>query len=293
VLSCTNGCCCCCCCVAMADLGGSARASESASGSSALRLPWWLGDISFSLTLRLYIYQVTYQRALWDFRRKRPLRASRTFQGSAAVPRVGMVKAHTAHMPGEWARSRSRSGRQGLSKRKSKVERRKTGRHKPSEIFLVLRFLLFGLLLLFVARCRVLGRYDLANLAHGMLWLWSSKTADVRPSTIPNHRGALAKHLQAPRQQTPPAAPAPGSTRSLAVRANTLRYSDSPLNVGGSADAAAVTGGIVKVEAMYASGLKVEMRRARSALAPAPRTPIHPYPHSRSHSHPRAAGARL
>jgi len=49
----------------------------------------------------------------------------RTFRGT--VPREGLVKTHPAHMPGEWARSRSRSRirsrrrsrRQGLSERKS------------------------------------------------------------------------------------------------------------------------------------------------------------------------------
>jgi len=55
--------------------------------------------------------------SLWDFRRKWPLMTSRTFRGSAAVPRKGLIKDHAAHMPGEWAHSRSRSRRQGLSKR--------------------------------------------------------------------------------------------------------------------------------------------------------------------------------
>jgi len=40
----------------------------------------------------------------------------------------------------------------------------------------------------------------------------------------------------------------------------TRRYSDSPLDIGGGADAAVVTGGVVKVETMYASVLKVELR---------------------------------
>ena len=230
-----------------------------------------------------------------------------TFRGRAAVPREGLVKAHPAHMPGEWARSRScirsrsrgrsRSRRQGLSKRESEVERRKTRRQEPSEILLVLLLPLVGLLLLFIARHRVLGLHDLADLAHVLL-LWrrgSTKTADARPSAIPNHRRALAEHLQAPRQQTPsaPTAPAARSTRSLAIRVDTLRYSDPPLDIGGGVDAAVVTGGIVKVEATYASGLKVKLRWARSTLAPAPRTPIHPHPHPHSHPHPRATNARL
>jgi len=157
-------------------------------------------------------------------------------------------------MPREWARSRScsrsrsrsRGRRQGLSKRESKVERRKTRRQEPSEILLVLLFPLVGLLLLFVARHRVLGLRDLADLAHVLLLLWrrrSTKTADTRPSAVPNHRRALAEHLQAPRQQAPstPAAPAARSTRSLAARVDTLRYSDSPLDIGGGVDAAVVT----------------------------------------------------
>jgi hypothetical protein len=38
----------------------------------------------------------------------------KTLRGSAAIPRDGMVKAHAAHMPEEWAQSRSRTRRQGL-----------------------------------------------------------------------------------------------------------------------------------------------------------------------------------
>jgi len=169
------------------------------------------------------------------------------------------------------------------------VERRKTRRQKPSETLLVLLFLLVGLLLLFVARHRVLALYGFADLAHVLLlWRGSTKTAETRPSAIPNHRRALAEHLQAPRQQTPsaPTAPAAHSTRSLATRVGTWRYSDSPLDIGGGADVAVVTGGVVKVETMYASGLKVELRWVRSTLAPAARTPIHPYPHPHSHPEP-------
>ena len=119
------------------------------------------------------------------------------FRGSAAVPREGMVKADAAHMLGELARSPSPSCRKRLSKQKSKVERRKTSRHKSSEV-LVLRFLLFGLLLFFVARYHVLGLYDLADLAHMLLLLRSSMTADVRPSAKPDYRRALAQVPPAP-----------------------------------------------------------------------------------------------
>jgi len=182
---------------------------------------------------------------------------SKTFRGSAAVPRKGLVKDHAAHMPGEWAHSRSR--RQGLSKPNPKVGRRKTRRQKPSKTLLVLRFLLFGLLLLFVARHCVLALYDFTDLAHVLLLLRTSKTADVRPSAISNHRRALAEHFQAPRYRLRPL-PSARSTRSLAVRVDTRRYSDSPIDIGSGADAAVVTGGIVKVEAMYTSGLKVTLR---------------------------------
>jgi hypothetical protein len=43
------------------------------------------------------------------------------------------------------------------------VKPSQTSRHKPSTNLLVLRSLLIGLLLLFVARHRVLGLYDLAD----------------------------------------------------------------------------------------------------------------------------------
>ena len=36
---------------------------------------------------------------------------SKTFRGSVAIPEGGVVKAHTVHMLGEWARSRSHSRR--------------------------------------------------------------------------------------------------------------------------------------------------------------------------------------
>ena len=257
MLSCTKGCCWC--CDTLADLGGSARARESTSGSSALRLPCWLKYKPFSVVLRFHINRITYQRTLRDFRRKRFLMTSKMFRGSAAVPREGMVKADTADMLGEWARSPSPTRRQRLSKRESKLEGRQASGHKPSEILLVLRFLFFVLLLFFVARYHVLGLYDLADLAHMLLLLRSSKTADVRPPAIPNYRRALAEHLQTPRQQTPsaPAAPAARSARSLAVRADTLWYGDAPFDVGAGVGAAVAIDGVVKLESMLAGGLKV------------------------------------
>ena len=171
----------------------------------------------------------------------------------------------------------SRSRCQGLSKRNSRVERRTCG-HKPSKIHLSLRFLLFGLLLLFVARHCVLGLYDLADLTRVLLLL-CSKTANVRSCTIPDHRRTLAKYLYAPRQQTPsaPTVPTARSACSLAFRADTRRYSDSLLGIGRGADAAIVTGDIVKPESMYASGLQVKWRRVKSTMAPASRTLIHPH----------------
>ena len=87
--------------------------------------------------------------------------ASDDLRSSAAVLRWGMANSHGMHIPGEWAHSRC----QGLSKRKSKVECRKTIRYRPSEIR-VWRFLMFGLLLFLVARHHALGLYGLANLAH-------------------------------------------------------------------------------------------------------------------------------
>ena len=145
----------------------------------------------------------------------------------------GMLKARAAQVPGEWARSRDRStAKVGANENPS--------RNQPSRVLLVLRFLLFTLLFFFVARHRVLGLYDLADLVH----VWQ------RLSAIPNHRRALAKHLQALRQWTlfAPVAPTAHSAHSLAVRADVGRYSNPPF--GSGAHAAVFTGGIVKLEAM-------------------------------------------
>ena len=124
-----------------------------------------------------------------------------------------------------------------------------------------------------------------------LLLLRSSKTADVHPSPIRNHGRALAKHLQAPRQQTQ-SAPV-SAAHSLAIRADTRWYSDSPFDVGGIVAAAVAIGGIVKLESTFLGGLKVKPKRARSTMASVPRTEIHPYSRSRSHSHPGAVSARL
>ena len=224
--------------------------------------------------------------------------SSKEFRGSVAVHSEGMIKARAASMPRVRARDRGGGGGgrcRGLGKRKTKVVRRETRRQKPSKLLLVLRLLLLGLLMLILTRNSRLGLYDLADLAHlrlGLLNLLSlrrGRATDARPSTVPNRR-ALAKHLQALRQQTPSAAAATRPTRALAICADTLGYRNSSLDI--ARVTIVVIGGVVKLKALRK---EVQLGRARSTLAPAPRMPIHthPHPHSHSHSYSGAASARL
>jgi hypothetical protein len=137
---CTKGWCCC--CVALADLEG----VGTSQGTCVCGI-----DI-ISLTFRSYIHRVTYSGTLGGV----------AFDDLEDVPRQcchfhrGYGQRSAAHMPGGCARSRScRQGRS--SKRKYKVERRKTSRHKPSKSLLVLLFLLFGLPFLWVRAQRAAG----------------------------------------------------------------------------------------------------------------------------------------
>ena len=116
---------------------------------------------------------------------------SKTFRCSAAVPRKGMVRAHVAHTARKWSQSQSSPGVE-----QAKVERRKTSRHKLSEILLVLYS--FCSVWYFFSRSTLrVGAVRLRDLAHCcLLWWRSSKTANGRPSAILNYRVGLSKHTQ-------------------------------------------------------------------------------------------------